>query len=62
MLDRKPGRMVFHLKLEKPLGVVDDGLVDGREVVEDEVLLDVTDQLHQRLARSNLKSKPNSVA
>ena len=50
-----------HLKLQEPLGVVDDGFVDGRKVVEDEVLLDVADQLHQRFARSNLNFKPNKI-
>ena len=38
------------LEVEEHLGVVRDGLVDGGEVVEDEVLLDVRDELHEALA------------
>ena len=44
-----------YLELQKSFGIVSDGLVDRWEIVEDQVLLDVTDQLHQGLTSSNLK-------
>ena len=52
---RRKSNICPHFKLKESLGVVGDGLVDRRKVVEDEVLLDVADQLHQGLARTNLK-------
>ena len=68
--DQVAGHLVTHahdalvdqvLELAVALGVVADGVVDGREVVEDEELFEVGDKFEERLARACL-SKNNSCS